>query len=295
MDRKRRLHSIRVRITLLSLGGIALTAVLIGAVSVLAVRGEIGAGWWGLSTIIAVLTLLLLAGFGVIAYAAMGRVTDQMNRLTEAARRMVGGDYDVAPSIERDDEMGELTGAFRDLAVHLKGLIADLSGRVDRDALTGVRNKGGFDNYARKINAAIQSPGNEPAIAFAVVMFDCNELKEINDAFGHDKGDIYLQNACRLICDTFSHSPVFRLGGDEFAAILINEDYRRREERLTQFDCNAKAINAAGQNPWDRIDIARGMSEYRPGADPDIETVLKRADTLMYEEKRIYKAEHGLR
>ena len=40
--------------------------------------------------------------------------------------------------------------------------------------------------------------GKKPV--FSLVMFDCNELKEINDKYGHEFGDIYLQKACRMIC-----------------------------------------------------------------------------------------------
>ena len=41
----------------------------------------------------------------------------------------------------------------------------------------------------------------------AVGIFDCNYLKKINDRYGHDKGDIYIKNACQLICEIYVHSP----------------------------------------------------------------------------------------
>ena len=296
MDKQRRLHSIRLRVTLLTLAAIAITATLIGAAGVLAVMapGQImGARWRTLAVVIAGLTLLLLAVFAVVVYAFMGRITDPLNRLTAAVRQLAEGDFDVSFSCDEDGEIGALAEAFRMLIARLKVVISDLNGQLNRDALTGVRNKGGFDGYARKLNESIQSSGAEATKAFAAVMFDCNELKEINDACGHDKGDIYLQNACRLICRTFAHSPVFRLGGDEFVAILINEDLQNRDALLARFDADAESINAAVQNPWDRICIARGVALYDSGADPDVETVLKRADAMMYEEKRKYKAEHG--
>ena len=281
-------NSIRVRVTLLILAAVAVTAALVGAVCALGCVDGIG-----LFFIILGLTALLMGIFGAIAYRFMGRVTDPLNGLTEAMEKMISDNYNVSVSCDRDDELGALTGTFMKLIGHLRVVINDLNGRVNRDALTGVRNKGGFDNYVRKLNESIRSAAADSPVAFAAVMFDCNELKEINDAYGHDKGDIYLQKTCQLICRIFAHSPVFRVGGDEFVAILINEDYRRRDERMAQFDAETESINAMGKNPWDRVSIARGVSEYVPGADPDVETVVKRADTLMYEEKRKYKAEHG--
>jgi GGDEF domain-containing protein len=54
-------------------------------------------------------------------------------------------------------------------------------------------------------------------------MFDLNDLKHINDRYGHERGDEYIVNCCRLICQVFKHSPVFRIGGDEFVALLRGE------------------------------------------------------------------------
>ena len=85
---------------------------------------------------------------------------------------------------------------------------------------------------------------DQPAgpLAFAVCMFDCNCLKQINDEYGHDKGDIFLKETTRIICDVFEHSPVFRIGGDEFVAVLQNGDYENREALLRLFDakCSEK-------------------------------------------------------
>ena len=55
---------------------------------------------------------------------------------------------------------------------------------------------------------------------------DLNNLKTINDTYGHDKGNIAIMKLANMICEVFSKSPVFRIGGDEFAVILFKKDYR---------------------------------------------------------------------
>ena len=105
-------------------------------------------------------------------------------------------------------------------------------------------------------------------------MFDCNELKTINDTYGHEKGDLYLQNACRTICKVYSHSPVFRIGGDEFVAILQKEDWKMQAELEQQFTQAMADVNATAANPWDRVNM---------------ESVFRRADVLMYENKKQMK------
>ena len=130
-----------------------------------------------------------------------------------------------------------------------------------------------------------ETDGEEPP-AYAICFFDCNKLKPINDKYGHDKGDLYLKTACATICQVFAHSPVFRIGGDEFAAILQHREYENREELLTLFDQRCADLRAFSTDPWEKISVARGMAEYDPQQDKTVADVVRRADRLMYEDKR---------
>jgi GGDEF domain-containing protein len=76
------------------------------------------------------------------------------------------------------------------------------------------------------------------------------------------------------------------MGGDEFVVLLRNEDYRNREELLAEFDRRAGEIDASTSNPWERVDMARGMAQFHPGEDSSVEDVLRRADSRMYADKR---------
>lgn len=120
-------------------------------------------------------------------------------------------------------------------------------------------------------------------------MFDCNCLKQINDAYGHDKGDIYLKETAHTICDVFEHSPVFRIGGDEFIAVLRDRDYESREALLHLFDEKCAEKRAAEADAWKKVDVARGLADYDPQADRSIDDVVRYADRAMYENKRSIK------
>ena len=118
---------------------------------------------------------------------------------------------------------------------------------------------------------------------FAIVMMDVNDLKKVNDTAGHQAGDQYLREACKTICDTFKHSPVFRVGGDEFAVICQGSDYECMDELLGKMrDHNGNASRAGG------IMIACGMARF--GDDECVASVLERADHNMYENKKALKA-----
>ena len=129
--------------------------------------------------------------------------------------------------------------------------------------------------------------GEDPT--FAIAIFDCDDLKTINDTYGHDKGDVYLKNSSHLICRVFAKSPVFRMGGDEFAVILQGEDYLNREKLKQLFVEKSAEICAFAKVPWEKISVAMGMADYTYAGDKDVHSVARRADHLMYEDKHARK------
>lgn len=143
------------------------------------------------------------------------------------------------------------------------------------DALTGVKNRHAYLIAEERLNAQI---GEGRAPAYAVVILDVNDLKKVNDTLGHEAGDQFLRDACKIICNTFKHSPVFRVGGDEFAVISQGEDYENIEELMRLMRAhNAKALQTGG------IVIACGMARHENEA--SVAQVFDRADNAMYENK----------
>jgi diguanylate cyclase (GGDEF)-like protein len=123
------------------------------------------------------------------------------------------------------------------------------------------------------------------AFEFAICIFDCNNLKFVNDSFGHDKGDIYLKKTSGIICEVFDHCPVFRIGGDEFAAIIQGNEYGKRTELIRQFDEKCSRERSKNTEAWEQVSVARGLAEYDPSEDKSVDDVIRRADRNMYENK----------
>lgn len=244
---------------------------------------EINAGWHSLIRQNILLAIVLLAVFILITMHFTGSITRPLLQLTEVAERVNAGDYECTLDYKGNDEVGILTKAFNNLTANLKTYIHDLNDLAYADALTGVHNKGAYDLYIQKMEVSLQNTGGESE--FAICIFDCNNLKVVNDHYGHDKGNIYLKASCSLICMVFDHSPVFRLGGDEFAVILQNSDYINREELLAAFDQMCEQSKTDENPVWERIDIARGMAVYDKENDYSVNDVSRRADKLMYENK----------
>ena len=147
------------------------------------------------------------------------------------------------------------------------------------DALTGVKSKYAYMEAEAQLDHQIETQTQPP---FAVVVLDVNDLKKVNDTSGHQAGDEYLREACRMICQRFKHSPVFRVGGDEFAVIAQGQDYEHIDELIRGIEeHNRENIRSGG------VVVACGMARFTD--DTSVASVFRRADTEMYANKQRLK------
>ncbi len=173
--------------------------------------------------------------------------------------------------LEKNRQSAEYTETIRQLAY--------------KDELTGVKNMTSYEQKVSELEAEIQ----DSAAEFAVVMVDMNDLKQLNDQLGHEKGNIAIQRMCKAICRIYGHSPVYRIGGDEFAVILEGADYRNRDVLTRVLSRHAIRRNLEGPAPWNEVALSYGMSVYDAKADSCYSDVYNRADQAMYEKKRELK------
>ena len=236
---------------------------------------------------IVVFAIVILSAAVLFTMFYTKRIVKPLEQLTAAAEQVNRGNYEFSLDYDKDDEVGKLTRTFKLLTTHVKDNIRDLNKRVFVDALTKVKNKAAYAADLEELQTQADTEGSQ--MQFAIGIFDCDNLKKINDMYGHDKGDEYIKAACRVICTTFRHSPVYRFGGDEFSVILRNEDYRNRESLISQFEATAASINSSAENQWEQVHISMGFADYDPQNDSDVNDVMRRADKMMYDNKRLRK------
>jgi diguanylate cyclase (GGDEF)-like protein len=180
--------------------------------------------------------------------------------------RLIVGLYDVDAQVRQEQEYGRRLAQAQIIA--------------NTDALTGVKNKHAYLQDEVQIDRLIAEQRQSP---FALVIFDVNDLKKVNDTAGHQAGDQYLRDSCSIICDIFKYSPVYRVGGDEFAVITSGRDYEQIEELVDEVRRhNDEAVRHSG------IVIACGMSRFAD--DACVAAVFDRADHSMYENKNALKS-----
>ncbi len=244
-------------------------------VLVAAVReSEINAASNNLTVLFLTAGFIILAVFSFITALTTRRAIVPLTNLTVAARKLAEGDYDVKLDYENDDEVGLLTSVFNTMRGRLRSNINDLSNKAFTDELTGVKSRQAYADAEEKLDQRI----NDNALTeYALVLFDINDLKRVNDTKGHEAGDEYIKAACRLICKTFKHSPVYRIGGDEFVAVLEGDDYAARDELISTFERKVDDNIGTGGAV-----VASGIACYDPDLDKNNLSVFRRADEKMY-------------
>ena len=234
---------------------------------------------------IVALVIVVAAVFFTMLYTK--RIVKPLEQLTAAAEQVYRGNYEFSLDYDKDDEVGKLTWAFKLLTSQMKDNIKDLNMRIFVDPMTRVKNKGAYASDLEELQTQADKEGSH--MRFAIGVFDCDDLKKVNDIYGHEKGDEYLKAACHMICSIFRHSPVYRIGGDEFSVILRNEDYQNREALMRQFEVMSETINYSTDKPWEQVHISMGVAEYDPENDSSVDEVMRRADDMMYKNKRLRK------
>jgi diguanylate cyclase (GGDEF)-like protein len=117
------------------------------------------------------------------------------------------------------------------LATETRRLYTDLRHRSEFDLLTDIHNRFSLDKYLdRQIEEARQNAG-----IFGLIYIDLDKFKQVNDIYGHQMGDLYLQEAAlRMKRQLRGVDMLSRLGGDEFAVLLPKVKNRAKVEEIAQ-------------------------------------------------------------
>jgi len=156
------------------------------------------------------------------------------------------------------------------------------------DSLTGCYNLKYFQNF-KENNFDPERDNNNVGL----IMIDNNGFKEVNDTFGHDAGDQVLKDTVQILKLTIRKGDiVIRVGGDEFLIVCRNhENDPNFKENLPLKITERLNNNLSIQNFQYKIDLAFGIAVYDKIDDnKDISKTYKRADSLMYEDKKSKKS-----
>ena len=151
----------------------------------------------------------------------------------------------------------------------------ELAKAARTDPLTGLLNRRAFEEFAAKPDLP----------AGSVAILDINDLKPINDEYGHSAGDVTLKLIARSLRIHFRVTdPMFRLGGDEYAVIMPEGTADELAFRLTKIDAALVGQRLPGIDRPIDLTIAWGVAPYDSGE--GLKAAAIRADERMYSQKK---------
>ncbi|MEH7384845.1 diguanylate cyclase [Bacillus sp. JJ1521] len=167
----------------------------------------------------------------------------------------------------------------------LKRIENELTKQASIDPLTGVHNRRfGMEFLQDTLNRV-----NNENIEFTLCFIDINNLKIVNDKFGHPVGDSLIQIVCNVIKSEITDLDVlFRLGGDEFIVIFFLKTPSDVEKTWNNIISSLNQLNRTNKNPY-HISASHGLFHVKPGMDTSIDCILDMADKEMYKEKTLQK------
>ncbi len=246
-------------------------------------------------TTVIVALLSLLVGGGIVVTIVtrserrIGSIQGQLNELETTLMEEMGNSSATNLKNQPDthqyaqsDSLDSLGKQIQSMQTELRTQIAHVHGQAYRDGLTGVKSKQAYLEMEKALDEKM-SLGELSSLA--IVVCDVNGLKKINDTLGHKAGDEYIRQACAMICDIFSHSPVYRVGGDEFVALLTGRDYDNRAALMHELH-KRSSDHIATQEAI----VSGGMAEYVANQSRCIRELFELADANMYKEKMLLKS-----
>ena len=213
----------------------------------------------------------------VLGYATLRWTMGDIRKLTEAARSISIGEPFKGIDIHRDDEIGVLAESLQEMEKNLRiDTLTQLLNRETFIAQVEFRNRRASDTQERQ---------------FALLFLDLDYFKLINDTHGHEAGDkVLIEIGQRLMATIRKEDAAARFGGDEFAVYLHGvQDTLVVEQLCEKLRAALEAPIALGDGKVGHVGISIGVALH-PRDGQDMDTLLRAADSRMFEEKKRRKA-----
>lgn len=196
-----------------------------------------------------------------------------LRHLTWQTLEVAAGNFD-----QQVDFLGEFSAAFNKM---VEGLREKRTAEEQmrylslHDALTGLYNRTYFNEEIARLRSSQEYP-----ISFLIA--DLDDLKPVNDTYGHQVGDLLIQTAARVLeHGVRAEDSVARVGGDEFTIILYSTDEATAKAVLARLRAALGAYNRRNESLPIRMSLGTATAQEGAG----LEEALRRADEAMYQDK----------
>ena len=202
----------------------------------------------------------------------LDRLLDELNDISNALQSH------ASPDIQNLSE--SLLRAVRG-AIRQSLLDKELCSLALTDDLTGLHNRRGFLALASQQLKQAQRSGRQ------VLLFSCdlNNLKTVNDSYGHQEGDRAIVRTAEALTSTFRESDILaRFGGDEFCVLALEASVQHEELILDRLKENLRGASA-GESRYS-LSLSVGLARFDPQTPVSLQDLMAEADSAMYQQKK---------
>ena len=190
-----------------------------------------------------------------------------------------------------------------DSLIQWKGKVYHIQNSVDMTEFDQISETARTDELTRMLNRrgggerlrqALEQGGRENQVV-TVVLYDINELKAVNDRYGHSEGDRLLQYVAAIAKECLGRLDfMYRLSGDEFVMVFYGRDMKAADDSMKRLLSRAGQERKHLRKEYD-VSFSYGIAEVYPGDMGSVEDIISRADEQMYVQKRGYHIERARR
>lgn len=185
----------------------------------------------------------------------------------------------------RGDEIAILREQIAVAQKEIKQYVDYNKQRAYTDSLTKINNRLAYFEKVKDINSKL---GEVEGYKFVVLVYDLNGLKDINDTYGHEFGDVALIYSARTIEEVYGKESIYRIGGDEIVVIIENVSLTDIEKKFALVEEIIRKINKEKNDLPAELSLSLGSAELDMTQDREFLDVFRRADKDMYEKKNEY-------
>ena len=242
--------------------------------------------------------LTLAAGIGMTLMIS-SRLRSRLRRVSQEAVELgndveqlarairLEGDEDPGSDLEnrssQDRDIEAIRERLQKTQGRLKEYILYTNAQAKRDLMTGAGSRNAYLEKMDHLNRQIA----DGKASFAIGIFDLNNLKQINDTFGHVEGDFAIKETARIIGEVMAEEDavIGRTGGDEFVAIFAIKPPNDIRSYIRELHKKCEAFNAKSDKPY-YVEVSIGATSFICTPDADISSLLRKADDCLYEAKQ---------
>lgn len=187
------------------------------------------------------------------------------------------------------DDLDSLTSRISVMLSDLHDQIEKVHGQAYYDLTTGVMNKECYLSTQKVMDDMVR----EGLADFSILLFNINELIEINKACGHEYGDMALKDAANVLSSVFGKDRVFRIGGGEFIVIVETTSKSDIQNGFSSVEFRMAKENVKEKPYKHQLSLSMGYAVFDPETDHEYMDVYRRAEEMRNEDVAAYSAAHS--